>query len=150
METIFDSAGGERGLIRLAAAWHERVIADEIVGHAFSHGFRPDHTQRLAAYWGEALGGPPTYSERYGDETSVVAIHSGHGPHEEMDERAIECFDLALSDVGLAADERLRGVLHDYFSWATRTTMANYPGSADDVPVGLGIPRWTWEGLVRD
>src|SRR5688500_16460764 len=25
-------------------------------------------------------------SDRYGDETSVVRMHSGNGPHEEMDE----------------------------------------------------------------
>ncbi len=40
------------------AAWHDRVMADEIVSHAFSHGFHPQHTERLAAYWAEALGGP--------------------------------------------------------------------------------------------
>jgi hemoglobin len=49
---------------QLAHAWHEHVIGDEIVNHAFSHGFHPQHTERLAAYWGEAWGGPPLYSER--------------------------------------------------------------------------------------
>ena len=29
-------------------------------------------------------------------------MHSGNGPHGEMDRRAIECFDRALDDVGLA------------------------------------------------
>jgi hemoglobin len=148
MTTIFESAGGETGLMRLAAAWHQRVIADEIVGHAFQGGFRADHTERLAAYWAEALGGPAAYSDRYGDETSVVQIHSGHGPHQEMDERAIECFDLALVDAGLAGDERLRDALHDYFAWATNTTMASYPDSLDDIPTEMAIPRWSWEGLV--
>ena len=71
-------------------------MADEVVSHAFSHGFHPQHTERLAAYWAEALGGPPTYTERYGDETAVVRMHSGNGPHEEMDQRAIACFDHAL------------------------------------------------------
>ena len=60
-------------------------MADEIVSHTFSHGYHPDHTARLAAYWAEALGGPTTYSQLYGDETSVVRMHSGNGPHEEMD-----------------------------------------------------------------
>jgi len=46
-----------------------------------------------------------------------VRIHSGNGLHEEMDKRAIACFDQALEDVGLARDERLRRVLHDYFAW---------------------------------
>ena len=101
MHSIFEAAGGEDGLLRLAEAWHARVLADEIVSHAFSHGFHPQHSERLAAYWAEALGGPHTYSERYGDETAVVRIHSGNGLHEEMDERAIACFDQALEDAGL-------------------------------------------------
>jgi len=137
-------------LRRLADAWHTRVMADEEVSHAFSHGYRPDHSERLAAYWAEALGGPPLYSDAYGDETSVVRIHSGNGAHEEMDRRAIACFDQALADTGLATDERLGHVLHDYFAWATTTTMARYHRSADDVPDGLAIPHWSWDGLQKD
>jgi len=147
---VYEAVGGIGGLRRLAQAWHVRVMADEEVSHAFSHGYRPDHTERLAAYWAEALGGPPLYSDAYGDETSVVRINSGNGAHEEMDRRAIACFDQALADTGLAGDERLRQVLHDYFAWATTTTMARYHRSADDVPDGLRIPRWSWDGRQPD
>ena len=155
MATVYEAAGGIGGLRRLAEAWHTRVMADEEVSHAFSHGYRPDHSERLAAYWAEALGGPPLYSDAYGDETSVVRIHSGNGAHEEMDRRAIACFDqaladTALADTGLATDDSLRQVLHDYFAWATTTTMARYHRSADDVPDGLVIPRWSWDGLQKD
>ena len=79
-----------------------------------------------------------------------MRIHSGNGPHEEMDQRAIACFDQALEDVGLARDERLRRVLHDYFAWATTTTMSRYHHSAEDVPHGLQIPKWSWQGLVSE
>ena len=147
MRSVYEAAGGSAGLLRLARAWHERVMADELVSHAFSHGFHPRHDERLAAYWGEALGGPGAYSAAYGDEASVVRIHSGNGPHEEMDRRAIECFDQALADVGLEAHEPVRQVLHDYFAWATTTTMSRYHDSAQDVPVDLSIPRWSWDGL---
>ena len=150
MKTVYEAVGGQDGLLRLAAAWHERVLADEVVSHAFSHGYHPQHTERLAAYWAEALGGPTIYSDRFGDETSVVRMHSGNGPHEEMDRRAIACFDQALEDAGLAGDERLRRVLHDYFAWATTVTMSRYHRSAEDVPAGLVIPRWSWDGLVGD
>ena len=64
-----------------------------------------------------------------------------------MDRRAIACFDQALADVGLANDDVLRRVLHDYFAWATTTTMARYHQSADDVPNGLTILHWSWNGL---
>lgn len=146
MATIYEAAGGDAGLLRLAEAWHARVLADNVVAHAFSHGYRTDHSVRLAAYWAEALGGPPTYSERYGDETAVVRLHSGNGEHEEMNQRAIACFDAALVDAGLAANEPLREALHRYFAWATTTTMARYHESAADVPEGMSIPRWSWEG----
>ena len=147
METVYEAAGGSEGLLRLAEAWHARVMADEIVSHAFSHGFHPQHSERLAAYWAEALGGPAAYSGVYGDETFVVRLHSGNGEHGEMDRRAIECFDQALQDVGIAADGPVRQTLHDYFAWATTTTMADYHESADEVPDGLSIPRWSWDGL---
>lgn len=150
MKALYDAVGGAEGLLRLAHAWHERVMADEVVSHAFSHGFHPDHTARLAAYWSEALGGPTTYSEACGDETSVVRMHSGNGPHEEMDRRAIACFDEALDDVGFTGDDPCRQVLHDYFAWATTATMARYHRSAADVPARLRLPHWSWEGLVSD
>lgn len=146
---MYAAAGGDAGLLRLAEAWHSRVMADEVVRHAFSHGFHPEHTERLAAYWAEALGGPAIYSATYGDETSVVRMHSGNGPHEEMNRRAIACFDQALSDVGVVEDDPVRAVLHDYFSWATTTTMYRYHRSPDEVPEGLTIPHWTWDGLER-
>ena len=146
MRSLFEAAGGDDGLLRLAEAWHQRVLADPVVGHAFSHGFHPDHTRRLAAYWAEALGGPATYSHSYGDESSVVRLHSGNGRHDEMDRRAIACFDGALEDVGLGADAALREALHAYFAWATTTSMARYADSADDVPAGLEIPKWSWSG----
>ena len=149
MQSVYEAAGGGEGLLRLAEAWHSRVMADGVVSHAFRHGFHPEHQERLAAYWAEALGGPTTYSRTYGSHSSVVRIHSGNGEHDEMDRRAITCFDRALDDVGLAATEPLRQVLHDYFAWATTTALSQYQASADDVPEGLSIPRWSWDGLQR-
>ena len=148
MGTVYEAAGGFEGLLRLAHAWHERVLADEVVSHAFQRGTRPDHGQRLAAYWAKRSAVPPLHTDTYGDESFVVRIHSGNGPHEEMDRRAIACFDEALVDADLAGDERLRTVLHDYFAWATTTTMSRYHDSADEVPAGLAIPKWSWDGLV--
>jgi len=38
-------------------------------------------------------------------------------------------------------------VLHNYFAWTTTATLTAYPDSPDDVPDGLVLPRWSWEGL---
>jgi hemoglobin len=148
VQTVYEAIGGDDRILGLARAWHARVMADDVVSHAFSHGFHPEHSERLAAYWAEALGGPTRYSNLYGNESTVVRMHSGNGPHQEMDRRAIACFDEALADVGLADDEPLRQVLHNYFEWATTTTMSRYHRSEDDVPDGLRIPHWSWDGFV--
>lgn len=145
--TIFEAAGGSRPFLDLAFAWHARCLADPIVSHAFSHGVQSDHCERLAAYWTEALGGPPDFSASMGNESSVVGMHSGMGEHAEMDEAAQVCFELALNDAGLADNARLRVTLTEYFRWAT-ATMSMYPRSPDDVPSGLSIAQWSWDGPV--
>lgn len=143
--SLFEALGGMDGVRRLAHAWHERVLADEVVSHAFSHGFHPDHTERLAAYWSQAWGGPALYTALGGSETAVVRMHSGNGKHEEMDRRAIACFGQALDDAGVQ-DPPLRDALSRYFAWATHGPMAAYPHSPRDVPESLAITRWGWHG----
>ena len=54
MQTVYEAIGRDDKLLGLARAWHARVMVDEVVSHAFSHGFHAEHTERLAAYWAEA------------------------------------------------------------------------------------------------
>jgi hemoglobin len=143
--SIYEVTGGRRAFLDLARAWHARCLADPIVSHAFSDGYHPQHSERLAAYWAEALGGPSDFTESIGDESSVVRIHSGNGEHPEMDDRAQTCFAQALDDASLPDDPRLRSTLKAYFRWATEA-MSAHPGSADDVPAGLALARWSWDG----
>ncbi|WP_153504727.1 globin domain-containing protein [Cumulibacter manganitolerans] len=141
--SVYEAAGGAPGVLRLAEAWHRRVLADPIVAHAFRH-HRADHTARLAAYLGEALGGPPTYTASLGTESEVVRLHAGNGPHEEMDARALAAWDAALTDCGLDADPRLAATLHAYWADGIRR-MAEHHDPADHVPDGLRLETWTWD-----
>jgi hemoglobin len=137
MAKLYDEIGGAETVLALAHAWHERVLADPVVEHAFSHGFREDHTERLAAYWAEVLGGPATYSRTMGDESGVVRMHTGNGPHDDMDRRAVDCFAAALGDAGVP--ERLHAVLVDWFRDAN-TYVNHHFASPDAVPDGLPMP----------
>jgi hemoglobin len=107
------------------------------VSHAFEHGFRDDHTERLAAYWAEVLGGPATYSSTMADESHVVRLHTGNGPHDEMDRRAIGCFAAALADAGVP--ERLHEQLVTWFGDANHYVNHHF-ASPDAVPDGLPMP----------
>lgn len=146
-DTIYQAAGGADGMLRLAHAWHARAMADEIVAHAFSHGFRDDHGERLAAYLGEAFGGPPVYSATMAHETAVQRIHAGNGIHPEMDEHAIATWIQAVDDLGYT--DPLRQSLIDYWV-AGVARMSAHPDTPDTVPAGLPVPTWSWTGPTHD
>jgi len=135
--TLYDAMGGSAAVLAVAHAWHERVLADPVVSHAFSHGFRDDHTERLAAYWAEVLGGPATYSQTMGGEPDVVRLHSGNGPHDDMDRRAVDCFAAALADAGVP--EEYHQALVTWFRDAN-TYVNHHFATADEVPDGLPMP----------
>jgi hemoglobin len=137
VETLYAAMGGGEVVRAVAHHWHERVIADPVVSHAFEFGFRAEHTERLAAYWAEVLGGPAEYSASMGDETNVVRIHSGNGPHDEMDRRAVDCFAAALVDAGVPED-----VQPELVAWFRRSNeYVNHRWQRpEDVPEGLPMP----------
>ena len=96
MQSVYDAAGGDEGLLLPG-----RGVACQGDGRRGGQPRLqprlPPPAQRAARrLLGRGARGPHTYSDRYGDETAVVRIHSGNGPHEEMDQRAIACFDQAL------------------------------------------------------
>lgn len=146
-ESIYAALGGDAGVLRLADAWHQRCLQDPVASHPFSHGVHPQHVERLAAYWSEALGGPRSYSDKIGDHSSVLRIHAGCGEHEELDRCALACFTAALDDAHVSDDPQLRSVLTDWFAQMI-AAMAAYPRSAADVPDDVPFPIWSRAGTV--
>ena len=146
--SIFEFAGGEPAFLRLAAAHHRLCLADPVLEHPFSHGVHPDHVERLAAYWAEVFGGPPRFSESLGGHTAMLTIHAGQGMEDDLGPRFIACFVQAVDDAGLPADPEFRGALRDYMEWAVAEVLSYSPRESR-VPSGLGVPRWSWDGLAR-
>lgn len=81
----------------------------------------------------------PAHARHRRCPTDTIMSHalSDPGMHPQHLER--------LADTGLADDERLRAVLVEWFTWAT-AALASHPDSPDDVPLDLGVPRWSWDG----
>jgi hemoglobin len=137
--SLYAAVGGRAAVLRLAEAWHRRCLADPVAAHPFSHPIHPQHVERLAAYWTEALGGPSDYSGRIADHSHVVRLHAGCGGHEELDRRVLACFTAALDDADLPEVPGLRETLAGWFAEMI-TAMDAYPESSDDVPSGLPMP----------
>ena len=147
--SIYDAAGGQDAFLRLATAHHARCLADPVLNHPFSHPGHPQHVERLAAYWAEVLGGPPTFSSTCGDHSAMLGIHANQGADSDLGERFLACFIGALDDAGLPDDEELRAALRAYMAWAVDEVLSYSPRDAT-VPAGLGVPRWSWDGPVTE
>jgi hemoglobin len=145
-ETLFEHAGGAPALLALATAHHARCLADPELNHPFSHDdANPEHIARLAAYWGEVLGGPPAFSESLGDQNSVITMHTGNGDMGDLGERFLGCFIGAMDDANLPADQEFRAAMADYMRWAVDDVLSY--AEPEDVGPGKSMPHWGWDGL---
>jgi hemoglobin len=146
--TLYEFAGGEQAFLRLAAAHHARCLADPELNHPFSHpGQNPHHVERLAAYWAQVMGGPPSYADKWGgDQPGLVHMHAGNGDMSDLGRRFVDCFAAAADDAGLPEDPEFRAVLRAYMEWAVGDVALSHPHDAD-VPADLPIPHWSWTGL---
>ena len=145
--SVYEAAGGDQAFLALATAHHARCLADPVLNHPFSHPGHPQHIERLAAYWAEVLGGPPTFSTSCSDHSGMLGIHANQGADSDLGERFLACFLAAIDDAELPRDEDLRAALRAYMEWAVDEVMSYSPREAT-VPNGMGMPRWSWDGLV--
>jgi hemoglobin len=144
--SIYEAVGGQEAFLRLAAAHHQRCLDDPVLNHPFSHPGHPQHVARLAAYWAEVFGGPPTYTREAGGHSSMLDLHARMQAEPDLGTRFVRCFVAALDDARLPADAELRAALRAYMEWAVQEVMRYAPADAV-VPAGLPVPRWTWDGL---
>ena len=146
--SLYAFAGGRPAFLALAAAHHARCLADPELNHPFSHpGQHPQHVERLADYWAEVLGGPPTYSASMGDQPGLLRMHSGNGDMTDLGARFLRCFDAAMDDAALPGDPAFRAAMHAYMRWAIDDVLA-YPAQDAVIPARAAMPRWGWDGPV--
>jgi hemoglobin len=146
-ESLYEFAGGEPAFLALATAHHARCLADPELNHPFSHpDGHPQHVERLAAYWGEVLGGPPTYSKSCADQSYLLYLHSGNGMLDDLGRRFVDCFVGAMDDAGLPSDPEFRSAMRAYMEWAV-SDILHYSPHGTKTPSAAPMPHWTWAGL---
>lgn len=142
--SLFEFAGGEPAFQALAVAHHARCLADSVLNHPFDRpDGHPQHVERLGAYWAGVFGGPVRYPEGH---SGMLEVHARCGADADLGSRFVACFVDAIEDAGLPADREFRACLRDYMRWAVGEVLEYAPMDAR-VPVGLSMPRWTWDGL---
>jgi hemoglobin len=143
--SMYEFAGGAPAFLALATALNARCLEDPELNHPFSHPGHPEHLERLAGYLGEVFGGPRVYSNTAGGQPAMLLIHAESGANDDLADRFITCFDLAVEDAGFPYDLEFRQILHEYIVTAVRE-VHSYSPRGSVVPRDARVPHWSWNG----
>jgi CDGSH-type Zn-finger protein/truncated hemoglobin YjbI/ferredoxin len=141
--TLFQWAGGFPALLRLTRRFYEvHVPTDPLLSALFSQ-MSPDHPQRVASWLGQVFGGPPAYSERYGEYDRMISQHLDKALTPEQRARWVQLLARSADEVGLPADAEFRAAFTAYLEWGSRIALENsQPGVHP--PPHMPVPRWWW------
>jgi CDGSH-type Zn-finger protein/truncated hemoglobin YjbI len=131
--TLYEWAGGLPALRRMSRLLYEKhVPADPLLAPCFAR-VPPGQPQRLAAWLGRALGGPPA-EEAGGDLAAVLGLDGDVG--EDQRARWVALAGIAADESRLPADAGFRAALSSCLEWLSRAALA-----ADGA---VAAPRWDW------
>ncbi|HEX6241644.1 MAG TPA: group II truncated hemoglobin [Polyangiales bacterium] len=140
--TLFDWAGGEPALARLFERFYQRVPDDALLAPVFAH-MDPAHARHVAAFVGEVLGGPASYSAQHGGHPAMIRKHLARSLSQAQRKRWVELLLECADEVGLPDDPEFRSAFVAYLEWGSRLAVINsQPGAQaiEDAP----MPRWGW------
>ena len=141
--TLFQWAGGFPALLRLTRRFYETYVPeDPLLSRLFSQ-MSPDHPERVAAWLGQVFGGPPAYSERYGEYDRMISQHLDKGIALEQRARWVTLLCRSADDVGLPADAEFRAAFTAYLEWGSRIALENSKPGVEPPP-HMPVPRWWW------
>jgi hemoglobin len=146
--SLYDDAGGEAGLRRLAYAFYDKVLADELLAPVFAD-FTPAHTEHVATWLVEVFGGPTGFTAELGGHQSLLRTHLGLGITDEQRQRWLQLMNAAITET-LPGLPELTTALMSYFDWGTAIAqdLSHQPKGTDLGEPGP-TPRWSYEGLVE-
>jgi hemoglobin len=140
--TVLEWMGGMPALEHLFDVFYAKVPRDPLLGPVFAK-MSPDHVKHVAAFVGEVLGGPKTYSERYGGHANMIRRHVGRALTEPQRVRWMQFLLECADDIGVPSDPEFRSALVGYLEWGTRLAVLNsQPGA--DVNSEAPMPKWGW------
>ena len=140
--TLYEWIGGIEALNRLTKRFYEHVNEDELLKPVFAH-MDAAHSEHVAAFLAEVLGGPANYSVERGGHPQMIQKHLNRHLTQEKRRRWVELLLETADELGLPDDPEFRSALVGYLEWGSRLAVINsQPGATVDK--GAAMPRWGW------
>jgi hemoglobin len=97
----------------------------------------------MAAFLGEVLGGPRTYSESHGGHPHMVQRHLNRHLTQEQRKRWVGLLLDTADELGIPDDPEFRSALVGYLEWGSRLAVINSQQRATVDP-NAPLPKWGW------
>ncbi|NRF67033.1 globin [Aquincola sp. S2] len=140
--TLYEWLGGIEALTRLTTRFYERVKDDEVLAPVFAH-MGGEHPAHVAAFLGEVLGGPTTYSEQHGGHPHMIRQHLNRHLKQEQRRQWVALLLDTADELKMPDDPEFRSALVGYLEWGSRLAVINsQPGAGADPDAPM--PKWGW------
>ncbi|MEV6864822.1 group II truncated hemoglobin [Streptosporangium subroseum] len=144
MATLFEHAGGLKGLRRFNEIFYSSVLSDSLLQPLFGEG-RPHHVAHLSAFTAETFGGPTTFTDDMGGFLGLIAVHRGLKITEEQRQRFVDLYMAAADTAELPDDAPFREALRSHVEFGTQVAKQNSHAETDDQLHPLReVPHWDW------
>lgn len=140
--TLYEWVGGSEALNRLTARFYQHVAQDALLAPVFAH-MGADHPAHVAAFLGEVLGGPASYSAEHGGHPHMIRQHLERHLTQSMRRQWVQLLLATADELQLPDDPEFRSALVGYLEWGSRLAVINsQPGAA--VTEHAPMPKWGW------
>jgi len=140
--TLYEWVGGSQALNRLTTRFYEHVAQDALLAPVFAH-MGADHPAHVAAFLGEVLGGPASYSAEHGGHPHMIRQHLERHLTQAMRRQWVQLLLATADELQLPEDPEFRSALVGYLEWGSRLAVINsQPGAA--VVEHAPMPKWGW------
>lgn len=140
--TLYEWIGGMDALNGLITRFYEHVRHDSVLSPIFAR-MADDHPAHVAAFLGEVLGGPATYSEQHGDHPHMVQRHLNRHLTQEQRQRWVSLLLETADELKMPDDPEFRSALVGYLEWGSRLAVINsQPGATVDEQAPMST--WGW------
>lgn len=146
MVSLYDYAGGEKGLHKLEDHFYSLLLRESVLQPLFGAG-KARHVDVLTAFTAESFGGPTRFSDEHGGFQHLIDVHRGLRISEEQRARFVELYKRALDDVGMSEQTDFRNALIEHIEFGSQVAMQNSNATTDaELHPLREVPRWTWSG----